>query len=107
MPSIDTYNLLWKQHIARPVVPIKLWTCGANQPFWGILSTPVIDLNTALWYCVALNSHDGTIGTAQYELHGLDLSTAPIASLPCPSTARPTRTSISAARHGNNGQDCF
>jgi hypothetical protein len=69
----DTYNLLWKQHIARPVKVDRTLDMWGISPWWGILSTPVIDLNTATIYCVALNSHDGTIGTAQYELHGLDL----------------------------------
>jgi hypothetical protein len=69
----DTYKLLWKQHVARPVVIDKTLDMWGINPFWGILSTPVIDLNTATLYCVALNSHDGSIGSARYELHGLDL----------------------------------
>jgi len=69
----DTFKLLWKQHIAMPVVVDKTLDMWGINPFWGILSTPVIDLNTATLYCVALNSHDGSIGSARYELHGLDL----------------------------------
>jgi len=69
----DTYKLLWKQHIARPVITDKTLDMWSINLTWSVLSTPVIDLNTSTIYCVALNSHDGTIGTAQYELHGLDL----------------------------------
>jgi hypothetical protein len=69
----DTYNLLWKQHIARPVVVDKNARHVGDQP---VLGHPFYSSHRpehSTLYCVALNSHDGTIGAAQYELHGLDL----------------------------------
>lgn len=70
----DTYELLWKQHIARPGLVTKQYDMWGVNVNWGILSTPVIDLNTSTIYVVALNCHDGTIGNGQYQLHGLDLA---------------------------------
>jgi PQQ enzyme repeat len=50
---------------------IDMW--GVNI-LWGILSTPVIDLDTKRMYVVAWTSPDGTLARAEYELHELDIS---------------------------------
>lgn len=70
----DTYNLLWKQHIARPMTVTKKTDMWGVNIFWGICSAPVIDLNTSTLYCVTVNCHDGTLNTISYELHALDLA---------------------------------
>src|SRR6185437_8679789 len=70
----DTCQLLWKQHIARPGLVTKQYDMWGINYWWGILSTPVIDLATSTLYFVALNYHDGTIANGQNQLHGLDLA---------------------------------
>lgn len=42
---------------------------------WGILSTPVVDLETNTIYIVCWTSHDGSQANAQFQLHALDIVT--------------------------------
>ena len=70
----DSYALLWKQNVGRPITVTKQWDMWMINPFWGILSTPVIDLTTRTLYCVSTSSVDGTMGKAVYTLHSLYLA---------------------------------
>ena len=42
----DSFALLWKQNVGRPITITKQWDMWMINPFWGILSTPVINLAT-------------------------------------------------------------
>jgi len=70
----DSYALLWKQNVGRPITITKQWDMWMINPFWGILSTPVINLATRTLYCVSTSSVDGTMGSAVYTLHSLHLA---------------------------------
>jgi hypothetical protein len=70
----DSYALLWKQNVGRPITITKQWDNWMINPFWGILSTPVINLATRTLYCVSTSSVDGTMGKAVYTLHSLHLA---------------------------------
>jgi hypothetical protein len=70
----DSYALLWKQNIGRPITITKQWDMWMINPFWGILSTPVINLATRTLYCVSTSSVDGTMEEAVYTLHSLHLT---------------------------------
>ena len=70
----DSYALLWKQNVGRPITVTKQWDMWMINPLWGILSTPVIDLTTRTLYCVSTSSVDGTMGKAVYTLHSLHLA---------------------------------
>jgi hypothetical protein len=81
----DTRKPIWKRptNLGTPIKPkiighpkpssseIDLW--GINI-LWGILSTPVIDLETKKLYAVAWTSPDGTVANAIHELHELDIT---------------------------------
>jgi hypothetical protein len=51
---------------------IDMW--GINI-LWGILSTPVLDAQTGKMYVVCWTSKDGTVDSAFYELHEVDIKT--------------------------------
>jgi len=77
---------LWKANVGTPIAPkvtgktifglneteIDSW--GINIQ-WGILSTPVIDLDTKTLYVVNWTSPDGTRAKASHHLNALDIST--------------------------------
>ena len=77
---------LWKKNIGKPITPkitgktqfgqneteIDLW--GINLR-WGILSTPVIDIDTKTLYVVSWSSPDGTRNNAVHELSDLNITT--------------------------------
>jgi hypothetical protein len=70
----DNLGLLWKRKLGNPVVITRRWDMWMINPFWGVLSTPVIDLATQTLYCVSTSSEDGSMGKAVYTLHSLSLA---------------------------------
>jgi outer membrane protein assembly factor BamB len=79
-------STIWQKpaNLGRPIKPkltphqgfptaseIDMW--GVNI-LWGILSTPVIDLDTKRLYAVCWTSPDGTVAKAVYQLHEIDLT---------------------------------
>jgi len=85
--DVDTGETLWKIRgsLGDPVTPnqipdqirprrteIDFW--GTND-HWGILSTPVIDLETKTMYVVAWTSPNGTVQRATHFLYALDIVT--------------------------------
>jgi len=77
---------IWAQpaNLGRPIKPkatpfpghpqsteIDLW--GINI-LWGILSTPVIDLETKTMYVMNWTSREGTVHSAVHQLHALDIT---------------------------------
>jgi hypothetical protein len=92
--------------LGRPILPdprphpgfprassIDMW--GVNL-LWGILSTPVIDLDAKALYVVNWSSPDGTIRNAVHRLHAVDIVTGAVRrSIPITATsdlATPPRT---------------
>jgi outer membrane protein assembly factor BamB len=71
----NTGQLLWKQHIANPIISNKTLDMYQIAQNWGILATPVIDPVTATIYVVAMSSPDGLIGDSRFTLHALSLIT--------------------------------
>jgi outer membrane protein assembly factor BamB len=77
---------LWKTNLGTPISPrvtgktvfglneteIDLW--GINIR-WGVLSTPVIDLDTKTLYVVNWTSPDGTRANASHHLNAVNIST--------------------------------
>jgi hypothetical protein len=70
----DGYALLWKKNVGKPITVTKQWDMWMINPFWGILSTPVINLASGILYCVSTSSADGTMPSAVYTLHSLNLT---------------------------------
>ena len=84
--DVNTGAKLWKQNIGIPVSPkitgktafgldeteIDSW--GINSR-WGILSTPVIDIDTKTLYVVNWSSPDGQRDHATHKLNALSLTT--------------------------------
>jgi len=70
----DSFALLWKRNVGRPITITKHWDMWMINPFWGILSTPVINLSTHILYCVSTSSVDGAMENAVYQLHSLHLA---------------------------------
>ncbi len=72
--DVLTCALLWKRNVGRPVTITRQWDMYMINPYWGILSTPVINLATHTLYCVSTSSVDGTMARAIYTLHSLSLA---------------------------------
>lgn len=82
--DVNTGAAIWKHptNLGKPVRPklthkpnptsseIDLW--GINK-LWGILSTPVIDLDTKKLYAVCWTSPDESVAHATHELHEIDI----------------------------------
>ena len=58
----------------RPISVTVEWDMYMINPFWGILSTPVINLASHTLYCVSTSSVDGDMNNAVYTLHSLNLA---------------------------------
>ena len=58
-------------HNPPPATEIDRW--GINH-FWGILSTPAMDLETTTLYVVNWTSPDGSVNRAIYQLHAIDIT---------------------------------
>src|SRR5262249_38056809 len=70
----DSCALRWKRNVGGPITIAKQCDMWMINPFWGILSTPVINLATRILYCVSTSSADGTMENAAYTLHSLHLA---------------------------------
>lgn len=69
----NTGQQIWWQHIAMPVKSSKAMDMYEIADHWGILSTPVIDMETGTLHVVAMSSPDGTYRNTSFHLHGLSL----------------------------------
>lgn len=68
-----TYQLLWMERLANPILgtnAIDAW--NINQHWWS-LSTPVVDPATAILYAVGWQSPDGTAARGMHYLHAINL----------------------------------
>src|SRR5215470_8057264 len=84
--DVNSGAKLWKQNIGTPVSPkiIGKTAFGLDQTEidswginvrWGILSTPVIDIDTDTLYIVNWSSPDGKRNNAVHKLNALNLKT--------------------------------
>jgi hypothetical protein len=70
----NTWQLLWKQHLANPILgsnAIDGW--NINQ-YWAFLSTGVVDPDTNILYGVGWQSPDGTAARGMHYLHAINLA---------------------------------
>jgi outer membrane protein assembly factor BamB len=76
--DVNTGKTIWHNpiNLGRPIKPngaeIDLFRINI---LWGILGTPVIDLDTRTIYIVNWTSPDGSVKKAHHQLHALDIST--------------------------------
>jgi hypothetical protein len=68
-----TGGMLWSQHIAVPVKSTRAMDMYEIADHWGILSTPVIDLQAGTVYVVAMSSPSGLYRDTFFHLHALDI----------------------------------
>jgi hypothetical protein len=69
----STYDLLWKQHLANPILgsnAIDAWNINQN---WCFLSTGVVDPATNILYAVGWQSPDGTANRGMHYFHAINL----------------------------------
>jgi hypothetical protein len=90
------FNLIWKQPIGNPMTVTVIQDMWWINPFWGVLSTGVIDPTTNLWYIVSLVSPDGTAAKATYLFHTISLVDGSAAYPPLPLN-NVTHTALSGA----------
>jgi hypothetical protein len=92
--DLDTYQLVWKQVIGRPINITKNEDMWGINPTWGVLSTPVVDLARGVLYLVSYAAPDGKPKRAGYWFHTLSLvdgtATAPPLSLSSASFTAPS-----------------
>lgn len=69
----DTGILLWQQRIANPIKGSRTIDGYVINDNWGILSTPVIDLDAGALYCVGWSSPDGTTAQTYHSLYMISL----------------------------------
>jgi outer membrane protein assembly factor BamB len=76
-------NKVWPNpvNLGRPIVPAANANGGTEielfhiNVHWGILSTPVIDLDTKTMFIVCWTSPNGSVAKAQFQVHALDITT--------------------------------
>lgn len=78
------YQEVWTRSLGTPITVTQAQDEWKINPFWGILSTGVVDPETNLWYVVAYVSTDGTIATASYWFHTIDITSGSDAHPPVP-----------------------
>lgn len=71
----NTGAVIWKTSLGPAVTPngTEIDMFSINKK-WGILSTPVIDLDTKRLYAVAWASPDGKVANAIHKLHEVDIA---------------------------------
>jgi hypothetical protein len=74
-PNAETGQgqILWERRVGNPIKGTLAMDMFLINDFWGILSTPVIDIATGTLWCVSMSSLDGLIGDSTFTLHGLSL----------------------------------
>jgi len=84
--DVNSGAKLWKANVGIPITPkimgttqfgqnrteIDLWGINAR---WGVLSTPVLDIDTRTLYVVSWSSPDGKRNNAMHQLNALDIAT--------------------------------
>jgi hypothetical protein len=72
-PAGSPFQLLWKQHLANPILgttAIDAWNINQH---WSFLSTGVVDPTTNILYAVGWQSPDGTADRGMHYFHAINL----------------------------------
>ena len=72
--DVNTFELLWKQHVANPIPGTQAMDTWEINDRWGILATPVINTATNTIYVCAMSSPDGLFTDSSFHLHALSLT---------------------------------
>jgi hypothetical protein len=83
--DVNSGARLWKTNLGTPIKPVVTGQTANGQAatdidlfginhLWGILSTPVIDIDTKTLYVVNWSSADGTRNNAVHKLNALNLA---------------------------------
>lgn len=78
----DAKQLYWSVNLGDPIrgsTAIDAWLINDQ---WGILSTPVVDAETSILYCVTWSSADATLAKGVHTFHSLSLSDGSPAAKP-------------------------
>ncbi|HUD21821.1 MAG TPA: hypothetical protein VMQ60_03170 [Acidobacteriaceae bacterium] len=86
-PTTQTFDLIWEVKIATPVRGSSAIDSYNINEFWGILSTPVIDMDTKRIYLVAWSSVDGSQAKAAHFVYVLNLGDGSWVCNPVPLSA--------------------
>ncbi len=78
------FDLRWKRPLGTPMTSTIQTDMWKINPFFGVLSTGVIDPTTNLWYIVSLTTPDGTYANAVYYFHTISLVDGSAAYPPVP-----------------------
>lgn len=78
----NTGQMLWSIAIGRPIANSKRLDGFMINDHWGILSTPVIDLDSHILYCCVWSSPDGTPDNARFWLHARRIVDGSLAAPP-------------------------
>ena len=76
--DVNSSAKLWKRNLGTAITPqtkTDIDIYGLNLK-WGILSTPVIDIDTDTLYVVSWSSQNGQRNEAVHQLNALDLKPA-------------------------------
>jgi outer membrane protein assembly factor BamB len=91
--DVNSGAKLWKRNLGTPITPQPQGTLGTGltktdidlfgiNNKWGILSTPVIDIDTGTLYVVNWSSVNGQRNGAEHKLNALDLKTGKASHAP-------------------------
>jgi hypothetical protein len=72
--DINDTSLVWKLNLGTPVQSTQSIDQWNINDHWGILSTPVIDPDTNILYCVSWSSTNGQSNNAVHHIHAIDLT---------------------------------
>ncbi len=69
----DTGDVLWERALASPVVGSRKIDMYLINDKWGVLSTPVLDMDALTLFVCAWQSPDGSVANAQHFLHAVSI----------------------------------
>ena len=72
-PETGQGQVLWERRVGNPIKGTRQMDMYLVGDFWGVLSTPVIDMVTGTLYVVSMCSPDGLIADCEFFLHALSL----------------------------------
>jgi hypothetical protein len=82
--DFNTSDILWVKKLGVPINGSAAIDMHVINDHWGLLSTGVIDPETATWYGVAWQSPDGTAQKGAHFVHSLRVADGSRVHPPCP-----------------------
>ena len=80
----NTFAVLWQRKLGNPVQGSAAIDMHGINDHWGVLSTGILDPDTATWYGVGLTSPDGSPQRGSHAVYAIDLRTGQLAAPPAP-----------------------